>query len=359
MKFIVLASLFVLSVFAEPEAEAEAQHLTKGYVQHPNGALVPEDTDSVKVAKAQHLALKTADPQKPIVYAQGPNLYVPTKNVQVQTPMVFGAQPIHKFQVQTPLTYGIHKVQAHTYPINPFYQVYQPQVYTHAYPAVHHFRGKREAEAEAEPEADAQYYSTYNTFSRFTPYTGQYQSYGYTGYPYSSIYNNFYNRRVFKREAEAEPEADAQYYRVFNTFSGYTPYTGQYQTYGYTGYPYSSIYNNFYNRHVFKREAEAEPEADAQYMSYYNNYRVTPYSSGYQTYGYSGYPYTAGYTYNNFYNRHVFKREAEAEPEADAQYMNYYNNGYYGNYQSGFRYPYTSYVNTPYIYNNFNGYYHY
>merc|ERR1711978_12757 len=122
-----------------------------------------------------------------------------------------------------------------------------------------------------------------------------------------------------------------------------------------------------YNRRVFKREAEAEakPEADAQYLSYYNTF------SGYTPYT-AGYPYTTGYTdspyFNNFYNRRVFKREAEAEaePEADAQYLNYYNTfSGYTPYTTGFRYPYTTYAqtyspyNNNYNFNTFNGFYRY
>merc|ERR1719450_1238799 len=77
--------------------------------------------------------------------------------------------------------------------------------------------------------------------------------------------------------------------RLMLNTSGYTPYTTGYQTYGYTGYPYTTGYtyspyfNNFYNRRVFKREAEAEPEADAQYLQYYNTFGYTPYTT---TYGY-------------------------------------------------------------------------
>jgi len=306
----ILASLFVLSVVAEPEA----QHFTAGFVQHHNGAVVPQDTDSVQAAKVQHLAAKNTaylTQGKPLIYGNFPALplkHYLTKKVEVPPPVAY--------KVKTP---------AHTYPINPFYHVYQPHVYTHV-PTVHHF-GKREAEAE--PEADAQYIQNYNTYG-YTPYTTGYQTYGYTGYPYT------------------------------------------------TGYTYSPYFNNFYNRRVFKREAEAEaePEADAQYMQYYNPYQQYPFS----TYSaYTGYPTTyntytySPYTYNLYKPYHFaqrrFVREAEAEPEAEADAQYYYNTGYYGNYQSGFRYPYTSYARTPYTYNTyspynfnynaFNGYYRY
>merc|ERR1712110_1357603 len=232
MKFIILASLFVLSVVAEPEA----QHFTAGFVQHVNGAVVPQDTDSVKVAKVQHLAAKNT-----AYLTQGKPFYGHFP-VHVKTPVTY--------KVQTPVTYKV-QTPAHTYPINPFYHVYQPHVYTHHVPVVHKL-GKREAEAE--PEADAQYYNYYG----YSPYTTGYQTYGYTGYPYNTGYtyspyfNNFYNRRVFKREAEAEPEAeaDAQYY--YNT-----GFYGNYQSgfrYPYTSYartPYT--YNTYspYNYNTF------------------------------------------------------------------------------------------------------------
>merc|ERR1711936_560918 len=121
MKFLILASLFVLSVVAEPEA----QHFTAGFVQHHNGAVVPQDTDSVKVAKVQHHAAKNTaylNTGKHLVYANYPAM--PLKHYltqKVQTPVTY--------KVQTPLTYKV-QTPAHTYPISPFYHVYQPHVYT-------------------------------------------------------------------------------------------------------------------------------------------------------------------------------------------------------------------------------------
>merc|ERR1711997_481232 len=163
-----------------------------------------------------------------------------------------------------------------------------------------------------------------------------------------------------KREAEAEPEAeaeaDAQFYYNFaygnnqqypqSFYSAYNRYPTTYNTWevytaGVTGYPlttgytYSPNTNKVYNvpamplRHyltkglqgvqqvqtpvtrVFKREAdaEAEPEADAQqfYTNYYGNYQQYPQSfySAYNrcptTYNKAAYtPYTAGYWYNPY-----------------------------------------------------------
>ena len=47
---------------ADPEAEAQfpldLTHKTSGFVRYTNGAITPEDTDSVKAAKIQHHTLK-------------------------------------------------------------------------------------------------------------------------------------------------------------------------------------------------------------------------------------------------------------------------------------------------------------
>merc|ERR1719471_180771 len=96
-----------------------------------------------------------------------------------------------------------------------------------------------------------------------------------------------------------------------------------------------------------KRDAEAEPEADA-YYGYYGYAR--PYAYGYRSYGYPaygyygvyGYPYAAGYAgyaygaYPYAYGAYYGKRSADAEPEADAYY------GYYG-YARPYAYGYRSY----------------
>merc|ERR1712098_102975 len=85
-----------------------------------------------------------------------------------------------------------------------------------------------------------------------------------------------------------------------------------------------SVYHaNVYTPHVYlgKREAEAEPEADAFY-GYYGYAR--PYAYGYRSYGY---PYRYGYSYG--------KRSADAEPEADAYYYGAYGYGAYSPYPYG------------------------
>jgi len=109
-----------------------------------------------------------------------------------------------------------------------------------------------------------------------------------------SVYHaNVYTPHVYlgKREAEAEPEADALY-----GYYGYArPYAYGYRSYG---YPYS------YGYRYGKRSADAEPEADAYYYGAYGY--AAPYGLGYRSYGY---PYSYGYRYG--------KRSADAEAEAD------------------------------------------
>merc|ERR1712086_481399 len=109
MKFLILASLFVLSVVADPEAEAEAirpldlTHKTSGFVRYTNGAITPEDTDSVKAAKIQHHTLKAAltdNKKTPFAYAF---------NHQVYQPQVYGLH--HQQQLVAPQIYGLHRQQ--------------------------------------------------------------------------------------------------------------------------------------------------------------------------------------------------------------------------------------------------------
>jgi len=172
-----------------------------------------------------------------------------------------------------------------------------------------------------------------------------------------------------KPEAEAEAQPEAQYYGFNRHHFGGSYYRSPYysgsygKTYnGYGVWPYSytpGYYNRYamtgYNR-MFKREAEAEaePEAegDAQFYyqpGFYRSMVNTPFTYG-MTYNHYTTPYTAYNTpYTGFNMHRLYKREAEAEPESDAQY---YRSGFY-NYR--FNRPYTygtygGYMNTPYTY---------
>merc|ERR1712055_1220431 len=207
--------------------------------------------------------------------------------------------------------------------------------------------------AAAEPEADP--YLTYGGL-----YGGVYGGYlghrltGY-GFPYTP-----YVHAIGKREAEAEPEADADalfYSRLGYTGLGYTglglTYGGHHLTgYGY-GCPYARTVLGGYHA-IGKREAEAEPEADADADAYY-----------YSSLGYTGLGYT-GLTYGGLYGGHhltgygypsytrsvlgyhaIGKREAEAAPEADADALYYSRLGYGGlGYYGGYGYAGYPYART-------------
>merc|ERR1712168_1741056 len=189
------------------------------------------------------------------------------------------------------------------------------------------------AAALAEPEADAYYntlgytglgYSNYgyNGFSSYAAPAYGYRSYGH-GYasPYNyGAYHHFGKRSA---EAEAKPEADADAY--YNT-PGYTGLG--YANYGYNGYrsyatpaytrsyryaaPYAYNYGAYH--HFGKRSADAEAEADA----YYNT--LGYHGLGYSNYGFNGfrsyaapaygrsYGYAAPYAYNYGAYHHFGKR---------------------------------------------------
>merc|ERR1712066_212419 len=108
---------------------------------------------------------------------------------------------------------------------------------------------------------------------------------GSTVYSHPTVYYG-------KRDAEAEPEADALYgyygYRNYG-YSTYSPYA--YRPYAYGAWGYG------------KRSADAEPEADALYGVY--GYGYPSYTYG----AYRPYAYTTRWGYG--------KRSADAEAEAD------------------------------------------
>jgi len=191
-------------------------------------------------------------------------------------------------------------------------------------------------DAEAKPEA---LYGNYG-YSGLAGYGGAYTTgytaavpvYGYTGY--STGYSGYggYGAGIWKRDAEAEPEALYGNYG----YSGLAGYGGAYTTgytvaapvYGYTGY---SGYGGGYGAGIWKRDADAEPEAEPEAL--YGNYGYSglagyggAYTTGYAVaapvYGYTG--YSTGYSGYGGYGAGIWKREAESDPQA------WY--GYSGNY---------------------------
>merc|ERR1712095_176113 len=243
---IVLASLFALVV-------AEPVHHTYGFVKHATGAVTPDDTDSVKMQKALHAGAHATAAingyKAPFVYSSP--LYKAVAPVTYKAPMVQKVEVAPKVvsyaapQVVAPVTYT-HSVAHSVAPVT----YTTPYVY-----GAHHAIYKREAEAEAKPEADAQVF--YNNYASV-----------YGAYPYASAYNY----------------APVTYTAPVATTTYTAPVTTAYTT------PY------VYGAHhaIYKREAEAEakPEADAQV--FYNNPVV--YNNAYSSV-YGAYPYAAS-TYN-------------------------------------------------------------
>merc|ERR1711934_942519 len=138
--------------------------------------------------------------------------------------------------------------------------------------------------------------------------------------------------------AAAMAEADPQF--LYNSYSSYYP-----STYAYGGAYSPYTYGNFYGtRHFYKREAEAEADP-ALLHPYTSGLTHYPMTYGVHNYGYSHAPYTTATAYS-----HIFKREAEAEPQ-------YYNNFYSRPYGYSRGYGYSSY--RPYSYGTYGyrGYY--
>merc|ERR1711997_1385281 len=284
MKFLILASLFVLSVVADPEAEAQRPldltHKTSGFVRYTNGAITPEDTDSVKAAKIQHHTLKAAlneEKKTPFTYAVNPfhQVYQPQvyglhQQQQFVRPSVYGLHGQH--QIFAPHVFGLHHQQQFVAP--KVYGLHQQVIPGgDRVPAVRYL-GKRDAEAEpeAEAEAEAQYYGS--------QYYGQYygtpaSTYPLARYPYASAYTTGYPTTYNTAYTTGYPSiyntALTGYPSTYNTaLTGYpntyntalTGYPSIYNT-AYTGYPntcntaftgYPSIYNAaLYNKAVQKQ----------------------------------------------------------------------------------------------------------
>merc|ERR1712018_423819 len=182
-------------LLANPMVYGTAHTQTLGMVHHANGAVVPDDTLSVKAAKVYHLNAKaTAYLNKPIVPV-------------VQT---VAAKPV---------------VQTVASPVVSYSGLYNPYglLNTHLF--------KREAEAEADP------LTVYHGVQAPIPYTGMYNyqlpvvaktvvptvaktvvptvaktvvkaPVVYSGLNYGLNYPAVYNTHLIKREAEADSEAD-------------------------------------------------------------------------------------------------------------------------------------------------------
>jgi len=328
-------------LLAQPLVYGNAHTQVHAQVKHANGAVVPDDTLSVKAAKVQHLAAKaTAYLNKPLVYT----------HPVVQT-------------VAAPL---VHQTVA------------SPVVsYTGAYPHVygtHFIKREAEAEAEAQPEAEA------DPALLVHPYTA-----GVVPHVYNGVYGAHVTAPVTYTHGLTTPVVSTVAKTVVPTTvvkpvvsSPIVSYTGLTHHVPYvakTVVPTTvvkpvvgSVYNYglhtpVVGTHLIKREAEAEAEADPAY--FYNGYTgVSPYTHTAYT-GYTGLhsAYSPVYGYNNVYGYHYGKREAGAEAEADpeAYYATYgYHaavpryTGYTGAYTTGHAVNYA--YNPVYGYNNYAGY---
>merc|ERR1712073_191694 len=117
--------------------------------------------------------------------------------------------------------------------------------------------------------------------------------------------------------AATQPEANSEAF-LGNFGYGYNYYGYGFpmrHSYGPYGYGYNRFYNNYNNGFYGKREAEAEPKAEAFFGSY-----------GYPSYSYPSYGYNSpaihynyGYGLNRFQNNYGYNR-----------FYNNYNNGFYG-----------------------------
>merc|ERR1712080_752128 len=132
----------------------------------------------------------------------------------------------------------------------------------------------------AEPEADPLFYSGYTgLYNGYSGYTGL----GYTGLPHvgsyiSPAYTGFTGYHTLGKreaEAEAEPEADPLLYRstysglasplvrsVYNPVSTYGSIVAPVSTYGSYIRPAYTGYTGYHGLGKREAEAEAEPEAD-------------------------------------------------------------------------------------------------
>jgi len=237
-------------------------------VHHANGAVVPDDTLSVKVAKAQHLNAKaTAYLNKPLVHALLPQVAAAPAVVApvVTKKVVQVAKPVVSYHgLTTPLVHS------------------SPVTYTTGYPYVNtHLLGKREAEAEADPAL--LYGNFYNT--------------GYHG-----VYNGLYNHGVYGAPLTYTHHAAAAVpvVKKVEVTAPVVTKTAVAPVVSY-GYPYA------YNTHFLaKREAEAEfiPVPAVSAVPAVSTVYKTPVVSA--THGYSlGNTYTYGHN-AAFYNAYPY-----------------------------------------------------
>merc|ERR1739848_6236 len=218
-----LIALFavVACAFAEPEADPQVFYNTYGYypyahhglahaspglVRYPaSGAVVPADTASVAVAKANHLATKAA------TYA--------TRYPYVLPYVLRGkreAEAEPEAEADPQVFYNSYYPYAHTY--GSYAHVAAPVTYTHTAPVV-----TQAAVSAVKPAVVTK--------------TAPVVQYTYPTYTYPT-YAHLAHHVIAKRDAEADSDSQYFYNGAYGYGGFYRPYTyGAYSAY--SGYPYT------------------------------------------------------------------------------------------------------------------------
>jgi len=238
------------------------------------------DTVSVAAAKAKHYQLKADEYVKkgyasPVVYANA-GVYAPYSGIPVYNQGVYGLHHIGKRDAEAESQYvynaGVYANGYNGYALPKVYnQVASPVVYNsgvyangYAVPKVYntfagvHSIGKREADSDSDSQMvyttafggypltnTATFGNVYNAgvYGAAYPAMSTYTNGVVSSYP-KTYYSGYAGHRVFKREAEAEAEADSQwvYNNAYNPYAGYTGYNA------FSGYTTPYNYGNVWNR---------------------------------------------------------------------------------------------------------------
>jgi len=230
MKFFIIASLIA---FVAAEAESDPAHLyaihhggthmTNGFVQYSNGAVVPQDTASVMAAKGAHLNAKAMVHPYHILKAVVPTVKATPEMTETKKVVTYATPsypfysgyphvaPYTAYPYATPLTTGVAPV--YTTPL------------THVQAPYHHLI-KREAEAEAEADPALVYHHGGPHLT--TPHTVNVAPHNYQ-YGYPAAYPYGYPTTTMGYPYKYSTTYGAYPYKYPTTFGAYpytTPYTG-------------------------------------------------------------------------------------------------------------------------------------
>merc|ERR1712088_204635 len=191
-RFVALFALVAVA-FAEPEADSQFVYsnvagvpvhgVYNTYAGHVVSPVVkpgvPEDTDSVKLAKEQHKFAQHVQKVNKVQYVAPYTTYAGVPYVHHPVATHFIAKREAEAEADPAVFY------------NAYNKVYSPYTtgYTYSTPYVHAI-GKREAEADSDA---ALYYRTYG-YNYGSPYTYNYGAspYTYGAYPYRNVYGAWY-----------------------------------------------------------------------------------------------------------------------------------------------------------------------